>query len=488
MTNYLGVSEGYHDAGLALINSKGKILFAGHSERYSKIKNDPDNCREIWANMSDYRDSEKLSVHYYEKPWLKKLRLLYNGNWSEAFSNKKPSCSDFDYTTHGHHLSHAAVAFQTSPFDSAAVVIVDAIGEWDTATIWYAHYDDKGVAKYQKLWSRKYPHSIGLFYSAMTDRIGLRPLEDEYVLMGMAACGSSSILYPKMCKEFIADPDQMKFKKNFHRGCKNWAEFSTNWDIAAATQQLTEVLLYNLHRKAEYMTNETNVCYGGGVALNCVFNSHLHDLWSNVWIPLNPGDCGSALGAAALGYGKKLNWESPFLGYDIHKPLNVKRVVNELVDNGIVGVANGRAEWGPRSLGNRSLLADPRGLTIKDRVNEIKHRQMYRPFAPAVLEEHADNYFNLLPGADHRYMQYAVKAKTICKSLYPAVCHVDGTSRVQVVPKDGSNMRKILEAWYAQSKCPILLNTSLNIRHQPIVNDVADAKAFANKYGVKVIV
>lgn len=483
MTNYLGISEGYHDAGLALINDKGKILFAGHSERYTKVKNDAENCQAIWSNMADYKDSENLEVHYYEKPTLKRMRLFCNGNWKEAFSRKETSFKDFKYTAHSHHLSHAATAFQTSPFNSAAVVIVDAIGEWDTATIWHASYDDNGFAKYKKVWSQRYPHSIGLFYTAMTDRVGLRPLEDEYVLMGMAAYGDSTYLYRKMVVDFIDDFEQIKFKRNLHRGCKNWAEFSTNNDIAAATQLVTERLLAYLHVKAEWLTNEKNVCYGGGVALNCAFNTQLSNTWSNVWIPPNPGDCGSALGAAALGYGKVLSWENPFLGYDINSKLDVNEVIHELKFKGVVGVANGRAEWGPRALGNRSLLADPRQLDIKDRVNEIKRRQMYRPFAPAVLAEHADRYYWLKKGLDYRYMQYAVDAKS---NEFRSTMHVDRTARVQIVRNDGSNMRKILEAWYEKTDCPVLLNTSLNIRHQPIVNDRLDAKAFSDLYGVKV--
>lgn len=483
MTNYLGISEGYHDAGLALINDKGKILFAGHSERYSKIKNDPENNQDIWSNMSDYRDSDKLEVHYYEDPVAKRFRLFCNGNWSEAFAKKKYSFSDFNYTTHKHHLSHAATAFQTSPFDSAAVVIVDAIGEWDTASIWYAHYDDDGKAQYQKLWSLRYPNSIGLFYSAMTDRVGLKPLEDEYILMGMSAYGDSKQLFKKILDDFISDLTKFKFKKNLHRGCKDWAKYSTNWDIAAATQEMTEVLLYKLHSKAEEMTNEANVCYGGGVALNCVFNRHLHNIWSKVWIPPNPGDCGSALGAAALGYGKKLDWTTPFLGYEIPGELDIDEVFNELKYKSIVGVANGRAEWGPRALGNRSLLANPEIFNMKDRVNEIKQRQNYRPFAAAVLEEHVRPTFDIKPGIDYRYMQYAVKCYT---NSYPAITHIDYTSRIQVVPKDGSNLRKILEMWHYRTDCPMLLNTSLNVKGKPIVNDLQDAKEFADKYGVKV--
>jgi carbamoyltransferase len=490
-TNYhLGISQGYHDAGLALIDANGNILHASHSERYSKIKNDP-NLHYHQFQDCEFTGYENVTVNYYERPWLTNLRRLYAGQKLKSISPVINKLKYFDLPRKmnkwGHHLSHAAAAFQTSPYNRSAVVVVDAIGEWDTASIWYAYYDDTGVAKYQKLWSRKYPHSLGLFYTAMTKRIGLRPMEDEYVLMGMSSYGHAPMLYNRMIKEFVESTDEVKFKQNFHAGIDNWAHDFKDEHIAAATQKITEEILYSIHDRALRITNETNVCYGGGVALNCKFNAKLTEIWSNIWICPNPGDCGSALGAAALGYGKKLNWQNAFLGYFIPSDLNIKTVIDTLIKNKIVGVANSYAEWGPRSLGNRSLLADPRGRGIKDQVNEIKHRQKYRPFAPAILEEYANDYFNLKPGCDYRYMQYAVKAKNITQELYPAICHVDQTARVQVVPNDNSNIRNILEAWYAKTGCPLLLNTSLNIRGKPIVNDRKDALDFMSKYDVKVV-
>lgn len=485
---YLGISQGFHDAGLALVDFNGNILHASHSERYSRVKNDAS------LNYQQFRDCElsgfeDVSVNYFERPWLTNLRRLYAGQELKSINPVINKLKYFDLPTKmkkwGHHLSHAAAAFQTSPFQESAVVIVDAIGEWDTVSIWEAWYDYDGSAVYKKLWSQRYPHSIGLFYSAMTERVGLRPMEDEYVLMGMSAYGDSTFLYNQMKFDFIDDLKNITFKQNLHAGCEDWAKYSTNWDIAHATQKLTEELLFSLHKKAKELTKQHNVCYGGGVALNCKFNAKLPLIWSDVWICPNPGDCGSALGAAALGYGKKLNWENPFLGYFIPGDLDVKAVVDTLLKKKIVGVANGHAEWGPRSLGNRSLLADPRHDDIKDRVNEIKQRQNYRPFAPAVLAEHADKYFILKPYCDYRYMQYAVRVRE--NYSYPATMHVDRTARVQVVPKDGSNMRKILECWYAKTKCPILLNTSLNIRGQPIVNDRVDGIRFAKEYDVAVI-
>jgi carbamoyltransferase len=488
---YLGISQGYHDAGLALVNANGHILHASHSERYSKVKNDP-NLHYHQFQDCEFTGYETVTVNYYERPWLTNLRRLYAGQKLKSISPVINKLKYFDLPRRmnkwGHHLSHAAAAFQTSPFTRSAVVVIDAIGEWDTASIWYAYYDDiTGLAKYQKLWSKKYPHSIGLFYTAMTQRVGLRPMEDEYVLMGMAAYGNKDALYKKMYNDFIDQHGRFSFKRNLHRGCKHWAPNDLNYNIAAAAQTIAEELILEIHQKAADITQETNVCYGGGVALNCVANNKLRYIWSNVWICPNPGDCGSALGAAALGYGRKLNWQNAFLGENIVGYLNVSGAVDVLLTEKIVGVANGYAEWGPRALGNRSLLADPRGTDIKDRVNEIKQRQKYRPFAPAVLTEHADKYFELDKAYDYRYMQYAVQTKEETQKLFPAICHVDGTARVQVVPDDGSNMRKILEAWYEKTGCPMLLNTSLNIRGKPIVNNRKDAYDFAATYGVKVI-
>jgi carbamoyltransferase len=199
----------------------------------------------------------------------------------------------------------------------------------------------------------------------------------------------------------------------------------------------------------------------------------------------NPGDAGSSLGAAALAYGKRLHWNNAYLGHNIAGSYPVDDLVRTLLDTGIVGVANGRAEFGPRALGNRSLLADPRGAEIKDRVNEIKRRQKFRPFAPVILAELADDYFDIEPGwYSHNYMQSVAHCRQ--SDVYPAICHVDGTSRVQTVEADGSGIRQLLEAWYAQTGCPMLLNTSLNIRGEPMVNDRADANRFEYEYGVKV--
>jgi len=193
----------------------------------------------------------------------------------------------------------------------------------------------------------------------------------------------------------------------------------------------------------------------------------------------SPGDAGNSLGAAALVGKKKLKWKHPYLGYDIRKKVNVKEVVEHLINHSYCGIANGRAEFGPRALGNRSFIADPR-RDIKDTVNQIKRRQKFRPFAPAILEEYANEYFE---GPMNRYMQFVAKAK----HDHSSVTHVDGTARVQIVEKNNvSILRPILEEWYEKTGCPMLLNTSLNIKGQPIVNDWDDAKKFMEKYNVAV--
>jgi carbamoyltransferase len=199
----------------------------------------------------------------------------------------------------------------------------------------------------------------------------------------------------------------------------------------------------------------------------------------------NPGDAGSSLGAAALAYGGRINWTDAYLGHDIAGDYPVNQLLDHLLQHGIVGVASGRAEFGPRALGNRSLLADPRGPEIKDRVNEIKRRQKFRPFAPVILEEYVDQYFDMPRGfGSSRYMQTVAGCRY--PDLFPAIVHHDGSSRVQTVPADGSGIRELLEKWHVMTGCPMLLNTSLNIRGEPMVNDRADADRFEREYGVKV--
>jgi carbamoyltransferase len=486
--NILGISAGFHDAGITLIDD-GEIVFAAHSERYSKKKHDSELNAEILNDCFD-RYGVPQRIAYYERPWLKKTRQLYAGQYQELFkpsfesqlANVWPRENMPRIEYHGHHKSHAAAGFQTSPYDRATVVVIDAIGEWDTASIWSAeHINSK--ATYKKLWSQKYPHSLGLFYSAMTKRAGLKPLDEEYILMGMAAYAEVDA---NMYGDFLANAHDLQFKQNLHVGCDEYHPGMTDFEIAASAQYTLEQCLHHIMLRAEELDKTGNLVYMGGVALNCKANDLIGAYFRNIWIMPNPGDCGSSLGAAALTYGKKLNWRNAYLGTDIPGEYPVKELLSELLTNKIVGVANGRAEFGPRALGNRSLLADPRGVDIKDRVNAIKQRQQFRPFAPVILEELAHEYFDMPSGwPNSRYMQTVAYCKY--PKEFPAIIHADKTSRVQTVPKDDSGIRQLLEAWFEWTGCPMLLNTSLNIRGEPMVNDRQDADRFEKLYGVPVL-
>ena len=492
----LGINALNHDAAIAMIQD-GEVLFAGHSERYSGVKNDSDLNSALFADS--FRHGGKPDkVVYFERPWLKKARQLKAGQYGEVLSRKNlPSYylrdfvgnSEIEYVQH--HQSHAAAGYYTSPYEESAIVVIDAIGEFETCTIWYAW-----GSHFEKRYSLKYPKSLGLWYSAMTQRLGLKPQEDEYILMGMAGWGTvDEELKQNIRNDFFKDSDKLiDLKDNLHRGCLDWNpeyykdDDSEQWkfDIAANVQAICEEEIVKVFELTKQLVPETDNCvYMGGVALNCVANSIIaRDHYPNLWILPNPGDAGSSLGSAAYVFGEHINWTSPFTGYEIKGRYPKKKILDELLNGNIVGVANGRAEFGPRALGNRSLLADPRGHEIRDRVNEIKHRQKFRPFAPSVLEEYAHEVFDM-PVKKSQFMQFVAPCKFPDK--YPAICHVDNTSRVQTVSKeDNPGYYKLIKEFYHKTGCPMVLNTSLNIKGQPIVNSYHDGVAFEKKYGVKV--
>ena len=480
----LGINCLNHDAGITVIED-GKILFAAHSERYSRKKNDKYLNDEIVNEALSFGYPDK--VVYYERPYLKKSRQLFSGQMQKALDiNTIPKnylSEWFDEKIHyvDHHLSHAAAGYYTSKYEEAAVVVIDGIGEWDVCTFWHA----KGK-KLKKIKSIRYPHSLGLFYSAMTKRIGLKPCEEEYILMGMSAWGEP-VHKKEMTQDFFLNSSALKTKHNLHNGVGDYLPGAKDFDIAASTQSVTEDILKRIFTEAKRLIpNCDNLVYMGGVALNCVANSTVvSKMYDNIWIMPSPGDSGSSLGCAAYVYGDKVEWQGPFLGTNIPGPYPVDMTLEKILKDKIVGVASGRAEFGPRALGNRSLLADPRGPEIKDKVNEIKRRQKFRPFAPAVLAEHAHEVFEM-PRDEVPYMQFVAKCKK--PDLYPAICHVDNTSRVQTVSeKDNPGFYRLIKSFHEKTGCPMLLNTSLNIKGQPIVNDISHAKQFESHYNVSVI-
>jgi carbamoyltransferase len=469
----LGVNETSHDASVSLIKD-GEILFSGHAERYSKQKND------WYVNDSLIKDALQYgtpdSIAYYEKPFLKASRLALrggSGEWKPRFDIPGVPRKSFS-----HHYSHAAAGYYTSSFNDAVIVVLDAIGEYNTSTIWAGQGDNISL-KYKK----NYPVSFGLFYSAFTQLIGLMPNQEEYIMMGMAAYGNKERYASKVSNYFIRHDMQ---KYNFHKGIIDWDEPITEkdkFDIAAAVQYVYELRLAEFMMMAKKITGKTNLVFMGGCALNSSANTLLWNIFDMVWIMPNPGDAGSSLGAAAALYGKHIDWKSPYLGYDLGGEYPVQQIVDGILKDGIVAVASGRAEYGPRALGNRSILADPRDPNIKDKVNRIKQRELFRPFAPVVMEECASKWFDM--DFTSPYMQYTVKC--LQPEKIPSVVHADGTSRVQTVNKNQHRgLWRAINKFYLETGVPVLLNTSLNIKGQPLLNDEIDIIKWEKEYNFKI--
>jgi carbamoyltransferase len=469
----LGINETSHDASVSLIKD-GEILFAGHSERYSKKKNDWFTNDELIDEALSYEKPNKIA--YYENRWLKKSRIITRGGFGggKPYYLERKDLRWIPRESFSHHHSHAAAGYYTSNFKDAVVVVLDAIGEYNTSTIWAGE-----GSSLRQVYKKNYPFSFGLFYSAFTQLVGLKPNEEEYIMMGMAAYGDWTRYYLKI-KEYFPNINTQKY--NFHKGILDWDEAineQDKFDIAAAVQKVYEDRLVNFMAMAKEITGKRNLVFMGGCALNCAANTMLWRMFDDVWIMPNPGDAGSSLGAAAAAYGGHLEWEHPYLGHDLGGEYPVKSIMTELIRNKIAAVATGRAEYGPRALGNRSILADPRDPNIKDKVNLIKKRELFRPFAPVILEEYASKWFDMKYASP--YMQYTPKC--LKPDLIPSVVHKDGTSRVQTVNKNQHpGLYNLLSEWYAVTGVPILLNTSLNIKGQPLLNDEKDIKQWENTY------
>ena len=474
----LGINETSHDASVSLIKD-GNILFAGHSERYSKQKNDWYTNRELIKDALKYGYPDQIA--YYEKPLLKKLRVKAKG----GFGGGKPwfestELGELPRTNFKHHYSHACAGYYTSSFSDACIVVLDAIGEYNTSTIW-AGEGDKIKLKYKQ----NYPVSFGLFYSAFTQLIGLMPNQEEYIMMGMAAYGDWKRYYKEVDEYF---PSYSKQKYNFHKGINDWGmdiSEQDRFDIAAAVQIVYEQRLKDFMHMARSLTGKKNLVFMGGCALNSSANTLLWNIFDMIWIMPNPGDAGSSLGAAAALYGKHIEWHTPYLGHDLGGTYPILEIVDKILNEGIAAVAVGKAEYGPRALGNRSILADPRDSSIKDKVNMIKQRELFRPFAPVIMADHASKWFDM--DFESPYMQYTVKC--LKPDQVPAVVHLDGTSRVQTVTMEQHpGLYRVLNKFYLQTGVPMLLNTSLNIKGQPLLNDKNDIIRWENQYNFKILI
>lgn len=471
-----GINDAAHDAALSVIED-GNILFAGHAERYSKKKNDWFLNDDIVKNAIQYGLPDQIA--YYENSFLKRSRLLIRGGLGSLRPSFKKFVPNVPVKEFMHHESHAAAGYYTSSFDDAVVVVLDAIGEWETSSIWVGEGQSL-----KKIWSKKYPYSFGLFYSAFTHLLGLKPNQEEYIMMGMAAYGDSSRYFDRVNSYFANISNQ---KYSFHKGIIDWPDQileQDKFDIAAAVQKVFLNRLLEFMNMAKKISGKNKLVYMGGVALNSSANTHLWDIFEDIWIMPNPGDAGSSLGSAAALYGGHLDWQGPYLGTNIPGKYPVDLVLKALISEKIAPVASGRSEFGPRALGNRSILADPREPDIKDRVNLIKKRELFRPFAPIVLEEYASDWFEM-PTQKMQYMQYTVKCKQ--PLAIPSVVHADGTSRVQTVSNaDHPELYNLLKRWHSHSGVPVLLNTSLNIKNQPLLDSAEDIKIWESQYNQKI--
>lgn len=415
----------------------------------------------------------------------------------------------------GHHLCHASSAYFTSPYEESAVMVIDALGEIECTTFYYA----KGN-KIKKLLSYKFPNSLGFFYSTMTDYLGFRSNNDEYKVMGLASFGKPE--YFEKLKDVMrinADGEirlNRSYFDKYFRGKdyvndKFYSIFgpkrepgenitARHADLAASLQLLFEESVLRMAKNLHAMTGVDNLCLAGGSALNCTMNGRLlrEGPFRNIHLQPSCHDAGTALGSAlvvkhlVLGSGEREELKSPYLGEEF-SDMRIKAALDEskipykryddiipktaelIAAGSIVGWFQGRAEWGPRSLGNRSILADPTRPDMKDLINKhVKHREEFRPFAPSVTVEDSVKYFEGVESSP--FMLFVVKAKDNARSKIPAVVHIDGTSRVQTVSEEANPCYyRLLRAFEKIKGVPVLLNTSFNVNREPIVNSPEDA-------------
>jgi carbamoyltransferase len=540
--NYiLGISAYFHDSAACLLKD-GELIAASSEERFTRIKQDqsfPINAIQFCLDEAGIQAEQVTHAVFYEKPFLKFERILETAfanaplsfklfkSGLESWLTKKLWISSKMESTFGketsilfakHHESHAASSCFTSPFNSAAFLTVDGVGESETITIGYFEENKLTTTKAQE-----YPNSLGLFYSAITHFCGFKANSGEYKLMGLAPYGKP-VYKELLLKHFISVDDEGQLTINeknisFSRSTKNIERklqmilgFSARKpesksmeqsykDLAASVQSITEDIMENLVRYALKQYPSKNICLSGGVALNCASNGKLLTRFPeiNFWIQPAAGDSGGALGAALLIHHhylnnkKRVEFKNAYLGKSFtnseietvlkshpeikyHQLGNINKyevVADALQSKKIVGWFDGRAEWGPRSLGNRSILASPAFADMKDFLNlKIKMREGFRPFAPIILEEDAADYFELNTPSPYMLFTYLAKNKT----QIPACVHEDNTARVQTINQaQNKNIYDLLLAFKAKTGLPCLINTSFNKRGEPIVNSPTDA-------------
>jgi carbamoyltransferase len=531
--NILGISCFYHDSAACLVKD-GKVVAAASEERFNRQKNSPlfpiqaiNSCLQA-ADLTAY-DIDHLG--FYEKPFLKFYRVILSHLRAYPFSFKNfldtmphwlqdrlimPLLFKNEIGFDGeamfipHHLSHAASTFLVSPFTEAVILTADGVGEW--ATMSY------GIGKGNQIKILKemhYPDSLGLLYTAVTTYLGFEALEGEGKVMGLAGYGKPRFLdnfkemvkvYPdgsfRIDRRFFGFNEGSRmyskgFVKLFGRERRKDEEIQErHCDIAASLQRFTEDILVGISRDLYSTFKIDRLCLAGGLFLNCVANSRILEEtpFKEVFIQPAAGDSGGALGAAVyiyntlLGNARNYTMTDAFLGPGFsdshirnilrHQRLEYKEfadddlaryIAEKIFQNKIVGWFQGKMEFGPRALGNRSILANPCNPGMKDLLNtKVKKRESFRPYAPVVLEERAADYFEAKQFSP--FMLLAAKVREDKKTLLPAVTHIDGTARVQVVNKiTHPKLCGLLEAFEHLSSIPVIINTSFNLRGEPIV-------------------
>jgi carbamoyltransferase len=473
-----GINALNHDASLSVFHDE-ICVFASHSERFSGIKND----YFLNKNLIDYALQYGMpnEIVWSEKYWLKKLRQLKTFDFRFFDTSPKNHLKQFGLknipiTYINHHECHSSAAAYTSNFNECLVFVFDGIGEFETITVWKKQNLDLKL-----LYSEKYPNSLGLFYSAFTKLLGLKPNEEEFILMGMAGYGKPKYKQALLKKFFEINYPYIKLKKNLHTGIN--FSYENKFDLAASVQAVYEEITENFCMYFRDYYNIHDACFSGGCALNCMANSKYLKIFQNVWIFPNAGDAGNSYGACLAAI-KQNHFYDPYIGYDIKNEIDIDLVIRNLLKGKVIGLANGKAEFGPRALGNRSLLADPRLENIKDLMNEVKHREKFRPFAPSVLEESFEKIFKT-DVQQSKFMNFIFENKY--PNLFSGITHVDGTSRVQTIDKNSNTILKdILNEWNNKTNVPLLLNTSLNIKGQPLVNDENDVLKFKLKHNIDI--
>ncbi|WP_436736415.1 carbamoyltransferase family protein [Streptomyces sp. BBFR102] len=570
----LGISAYYHDSAAALV-ADGTPLAAAQEERFSRRRHDPGfPARAVAYCLREcgLHPDELAAVAFYEDPALKFRRVLATwlataphgfpvfrrafGPWVRrkrralddvraqlgALSNGGPLPP---VVAHRHHASHAASAFFPSPFPSAAVLCVDGVGEWATTTLWHG----RGT-ELVPLAELRFPHSLGMLYSAFTYFCGFKVDSGEYKLMGLAPYGRPR--YARLIRErlidlradgsFRLDLRHFTFQYGLTMTGRSFEELfggprrvpegpltEREFDLAASVQQVTEEVVRRLARTVLRRTGERRLCLAGGVALNCVANGRLRaeTVCDEVWVQPAAGDAGGALGAAlAESHGRgapraHVRHGTDAMAGSLLGPAFSEREIREFLERGgypavrlsereltdrtadelaagkVVGWFQGRMEFGPRALGNRSILADPRDPGTQTTLNlKTKFRESFRPFAPAVLAEEAKDWFDL--GQESPYMLLTAQVAAarrqavgpeaegvtglellrVPRSTIPAVTHVDGSARVQTVTSERNpRFHALLTAFRERTGCPVLVNTSFNVRGEPIVCDPAEAYA-----------